>query len=146
MRVGRSLARSSSQTDYSCGSCATLKGRATAYYVKSCSILTVFASSPLRGEDNDGNAQQCHCEVGVISERLDKGPEVTPTAHGKIDFCEVQKSSRTVLPPQGGGGAKSRQYACGEIICDSPALKGEGGKNERVELIDHQEAPLCRSR
>ncbi len=35
-----------------------------------------------------------------------KWPEVTPTSHGKVDFCEVQKSSRAVLPPQGGGGEK----------------------------------------
>jgi hypothetical protein len=29
--------------------------------------LSSFASSPLRGEDNDGFAQQCRREVGVTS-------------------------------------------------------------------------------
>ncbi len=70
------------------------------------SVLSVFASSPLRGEDNDGFAQQCRREVGVIFEQRDARTKVTPTSRGKIDFCEVQKSSRTVLPPQGGGGEK----------------------------------------
>jgi hypothetical protein len=32
--------------------------------------------------------------------------DVTRTSRGKFDFCEEQKSSRTVLPPQGGGGEK----------------------------------------
>jgi hypothetical protein len=45
--------------------------------------------------------------VGVMA-RQNKRPGVTPTSRGQIDFCEVQKSSRVVLPPQGGGREKSR--------------------------------------
>jgi hypothetical protein len=41
---------------------ASLESRAAT----SCSTLPVFASSPLRGEDNDGIAQRCLREVGVI--------------------------------------------------------------------------------
>jgi hypothetical protein len=74
------------------------------------SVLSVFASSPLRGEDNDGFAQQCRREVGVTCGQLsglipvepDSRTKFTPTSHGKFDFCGVQKSSRAVLPPQGG--------------------------------------------
>jgi hypothetical protein len=82
------------------------------------STLPVFASSPLRGEDNDGMAQRCRREVGVVSERLNTWPEITPTSHGKIDFREERKSSRAVLPPQGGGGEKLPTRPCGEIICE----------------------------
>jgi hypothetical protein len=46
--------------------------------------------------------------VGVMA-RQTKRPEVTPTSHGKFNFCEIQKLSRAVLPPQGGGGEKSRK-------------------------------------
>jgi hypothetical protein len=67
-----------------------------------------FASSPLRGEDNDGFAQQCRREVGVNFGQLDSRTNVTPTSRGKFDFCEGQKSSRAVLPPQGGGGEKPK--------------------------------------
>jgi hypothetical protein len=89
------------------------------------STLPVFASCPLRGEDNDGFAQRRRREVGVISERPDTWPEVTPSSHGKIDFREERKSSRAV-PPRGGGGEKLPPRPCGESICDRPALKGEG--------------------
>jgi L-cysteine S-thiosulfotransferase len=40
--------------------------------------------------------------LGVIA-RWCRQPKVTPTSRGKIDFCEEQKSSRVVLPHQGGG-------------------------------------------
>jgi hypothetical protein len=63
----------------------------------------------LRGEDNDGFAQQCRREVGVIFVQLDSRTKVTPTSRGEFDFCEVQKSSRAVLPPQGGGGEKPKE-------------------------------------
>jgi hypothetical protein len=73
------------------------------------SVLSGFASSPLRGEDNDGFAQQCRREVGVIFGQLDSRTKITPTWRGEFDFCEVQKSSRAVLPPQGGGGEKPKE-------------------------------------
>ncbi len=55
--------------------------------------LGSFPPSPLRGEGRVGG-------VLVTNSR----PEATPTSRGKIDFCEEQKSSRVVLPPQGEGG------------------------------------------
>jgi hypothetical protein len=79
----------------------------------SCSERAVFASSPLRGEDDDGLAQQCRREVGVIFGQQDPRTKVTPTSHGQFDFCEVQKSSRAVLPPQGGGGEKPKGLSDG---------------------------------
>jgi hypothetical protein len=87
---------------------------------------SVFASSPWRGEDNGGIAQQCCREVGVDRGRLGTRTEVTPAKRGQIDFREKRKSSRAILPPQGGGGAKPTRRARGKFICDSPALKGKG--------------------
>jgi hypothetical protein len=57
--------------------------------------LGSFPPSPLMGEGRGGG------DLAAESWR-----EVTPTSRGKFDFCEVQKSSRVVLPPQGGGGEK----------------------------------------
>jgi hypothetical protein len=46
---------------------------------------------------------------------MDMWPEVTPTLHGKFDFCEVQKSSRAVLPPRRRGGEKPKCRRIGAV-------------------------------
>ncbi len=61
----------------------------------SCSGLPDFASSPLRGEDNDGVAQRCRREVGVTPGLTSRGTESPPPRTARSIF--VKDENRAVL-------------------------------------------------
>jgi hypothetical protein len=65
-------------------------------------LTTFFASSPLRGEDNESFAKQCFREVGVTSgrEQAAKSPPPRPS------------------PLKGEGGKEPRERGCGVTFID----------------------------
>ncbi len=65
------------------------------------SALPVFASSPLRGEDNDGFAQRCRREVGVTSGNASGGPESPPPRTASSIFVKYENRAVRSSPLKG---------------------------------------------
>jgi hypothetical protein len=90
-----------------------LRKRISVVALNSCSVLQVFASSPLRGEDNEGFAKRCRREVGVAPRGWTGGPKSPPPRTANSIF--VKNKNRAVLSsPLKGEEEKNRRRMCAE--------------------------------
>jgi hypothetical protein len=72
----------------------------TLAFITTCTPYQFFASSPLRGEDNDGVAQRCRREVGVTSAPT-RGAESPPPRAASSIFVKNENRAALSSPLEG---------------------------------------------
>jgi hypothetical protein len=101
------------------------KGRTIADDVVVCSEHEGFASSPLRGEDNDGTAQRCRREVGVIGQ-LTSGKESPPPRTASSIFVKDENRAALSSPLKGEEEKKFERVRASRCAFGNGRFAGKG--------------------